>query len=74
MAFTGEEPGRTADSIRDLIRMQKNDSQLPKPCIHIRVGITGVGLAGVGIAGVGITGVRIAGAPCWEILKQTKPY
>ena len=59
MAFTGEEPGRAADSIRT----QQNDSQLPKPCIHIRVGIVGVGLAGVGTAGVGITGVGIAGAP-----------
>ena len=47
MAFTGEEPGRAADSIRT----QQNDSQLPKPCIHIRVGIVGVGITGVGIAG-----------------------
>jgi len=51
--------------IRFEIRFErkKNDSQLPKPCIHIRVGIVGVGLAGVGTAGVGITGVGIAGAP-----------
>jgi len=51
MAFTGEEPKRTTDSIRDSIRTQKNDSQLPKPCIHIRVGLVGVRITGVGIAG-----------------------